>query len=213
MFPLQRPARVASTLLIAGAAAVILPGCGDKIAADSGFLSDYSRLEASSYVDGALWWQSPDYNLGKYQKFMFDPVVVHFAPSDSGGSVDPAKMEELTTYFNSQLEEVFSQKYQVVSKPGPGVLRCEAAITDVELGNTVLNIIPQAKLTGVGLGGASCEAAGFDGQSGTMLWEMKETRKGSQFSLKGANPLDNAKQVIDYWVERFRRHADAAHKQ
>ncbi len=212
MFTLQRPAQSAAMILVAVAVIALLPGCGDKIAPDSGFLSDYSRMEPSPYVGGALWWHSPDYDLGRYQQFMFDPVVVHFAPSDVGGSVDPAKMEELTTYFNNKLREVFSEKYQVVDEPGPGVLRCKTAITEVELGNTILNIIPQAKLTGIGLGGASCEAVGFDGQSGEMLWEFKETRKGNQFSLKGADPLDNAKQTIDFWVERFRTHADAAHQ-
>ncbi len=76
----------------------LLTGCQAHKAAYSGFLGDYSKLHPSPEVENALYYQDPAKSLKEYDKFMIDPVLVHFAPNAKGSALDPAKLKKLTDY-------------------------------------------------------------------------------------------------------------------
>jgi hypothetical protein len=150
-------------------------------------------------------------SLYSYRKFLIDPVVVHFAPKAKGSAIDPAGLKELTDYFNDNAIKELSKNYQVVGKPGPGVLRIRVAITQISETIPILNIHPGTKLTGAGLGGASMEAEAIDTISGKRVAAVTETETGNRLSIvAGLSQLGHAKQVIDGWIERFVKRLDEA---
>ena len=190
---------------------VLLAGCKSKTA-HSGFLGDYSQLRASSEFKGAMAYKNPNLTLADYDKFMIDPILVHFAPNAKGTAIDPAKVMMLTNHAHEKLTELLSVRYQVVTAPGPGVLRLRVALTDIKKTIPAMNILPQTKISGVGIGGASMEAEAVDSQSGERVLAVVDTGKGSFMAFKaGLDPLGHAKQVIDRWAKRCVKRVDDAH--
>ncbi len=199
-------------LLLAVLAAVSSTGCQAPKASHSGFLGDYTRLQPNPDIEDAEFFQNPNKNLKDYDKFMIDPVIVHFAPNAEGVAMDPAKVAELTDYARSQAVAALSKRYQVVSGAGPGVLRIRAALTDIQKTTPALNIHPGTKLSGMGLGGASMEAEALDAQTGERVFAVVDSRQGDRMSIgAGLTELGHAKQVIDHWIDRFVKRVDEAH--
>ncbi len=105
-----------------------------------------------------------------------------------------------------------SKRYQVVQKPGPGVLRLRVAITGIEKTTPILNIHPAMKISGIGLGGASMEAEAIDSRGGERVGAVVDSREGSRASIgAGLQTFGHAKEVMDFWVERFIKNLDKAH--
>ena len=188
----------------------LLPGCEAQKPARSGFLDNYWQLTPNPEMDGALQYQNPTKQLDQYGRFMIDPIVVHFARQDQQTALDPAKLTKLTAFFRDHLVKSLFKRYRVVDQAGPGVLRLRIAITDIQKTDPI-NLLPQAKLLGLGLGGASMEAEALDSQSGERVTAVVESRPGDRISLAGLGEFDHAKLVIKYWIDRFVRRLDEAH--
>ena len=192
------------------AALVMLWGCAGAPQKQVGFLSDYSHLEP--FDDGLRYINFK--KLGNYSKFIFDPVAVHFHEEAKGKKTDEETLKQLKNYMHSAIIkaiEALPRSYAVVSKPGPGVARVRVAMTDVDKSSPVLNIIPQTKLTGVGLGGMSMEGEVVDSQTNEQIGAVIQTQKGKRLSLAGITKWGDAKAVMDDWADRFRKRLDEAH--
>ena len=181
--------------------------CGTSVEAQteetiySLFLRNYWQLSIDK--EGAMSYKNPSKGLKQYNKFMLDPVVVHFAANAKGTAVDPAKLVQLTDYAHRELVKGLSKRYQVVGSLGPGVLRIRSAITDIK---------PGEESFGVGLGGASMEAEGLDSQTGERVFAVVESRQGEKISTaERIDEFEHAKEVIRYWIMRFVRRLDKAH--
>ena len=191
---------------------VLLTGCQSGKTARSGFLGDYSGFRASSEYKGAMEYRHPTLTLADYNKFMIDPILVHFAPNAKGTAIDPAKIMKLTDYAAEQLRESLSKRYQVVSAPGQGVLRLRVALTEIKKTTPAMNILPPTKLSGVGLGGASMEAEAIDSRSLERVFAVVDSGMGDRLSIApGLDPLGHAKQLIRKWSARFAKRVDNAH--
>ena len=201
----------ATTATIGALALGALAACAATPTAKSGFLSDYSKLRPDPKIEGQLSYRNPSKKVTAYKKFLIDPVVVQLAPNAKGKTLDPGDLKKLTDFFRNEAVKALSKRYQVVSKPGPGVLYIRAALTDVEVTNPMLNIHPGTKMTGAGLGGASMEAEAFDSVTMERIVAVVETQKGSRLSMSaGLSKFGHAKEVMKGWVERFVKRLDAA---
>ena len=80
-------------IAIVAASALVLTACAEPVKT-SGFLSNYSQLTPDPKIEGALSYRGA--NLYSYRKFLFDPMVVHFAPKAKGSAIEPASLKELT---------------------------------------------------------------------------------------------------------------------
>jgi hypothetical protein len=199
-------------VMFAAMSSGLLTGCQAQKVAQSGFLGDYSKLSPSPDVEDALYYQDPAKSLKDYDKFMIDPVLVHFAPNAKGTALDPAKLKKLTDYAYDEATKALSERYTVVDAPGPGVLRLRTAITDIKKTKPAMNIHPATKLSGLGLGGASMEAEALDSQTGERVFAVVDTRQGNRLSIgAGLSQLGHAEQVIKHWIERFVERVDKAH--
>ncbi|MHC4749809.1 MAG: DUF3313 domain-containing protein [Planctomycetota bacterium] len=184
-------------------------GCGSKNLETVGFLSDYSRLEAES--ETTLRYINQRNKLGYYSKFIIDPVDVHFHSGAKGTDTSSKELAELRQYMYTAIHNALLKRYSVVRQPGPGVARLRIAITDIKKSSPAMNVIPQTKLAGVGLGGASMEGELIDSRTGEQIAAVVQTQKGKRLSLEGLSKWGDAKAVIDDWAKSFVKHLDEAH--
>lgn len=196
-------------LFVMIATVLMFNGCASK-PVPIGFLTDYSRLEATS--DGSLRYINPNKNLGEYSQFIIDPVVVHFHEEAKGVLTDPETLTQLRDYMYDAIVNVLSDRYEIVSRPAYRVARIRVAITDVNRSTPALNIIPHTKLTGAGLGGAAMEAEMIDSQTGEQIGAVIDSKKGKRLSFAGVTKWGDAKAVMDGWARRFRKRLDEAHR-
>ena len=181
-------------------------GCGASKAVKSGFLSDYSRLEAKS--SSSLRYVN-ERALVKYSSFMVDTVDVHFHSGAKGikeasnGKLSQQDIDDLTNYMHTALvKAIKASGRKVVFQPGPGVARIRAALTDINKSNAT-TLIPTTKVAGVGLGGASLEAEVVDSNTGEQIGALVEAQLGSRIPFAGLDKWDAAKQAMDNWGKRL----------
>ena len=158
--------------------AVILCGCGPERTPQTGFLSDYSKLEAIS------------------------------VSSSSMKDISQEDLTDLKNYMHSAVVDAVKDRYEIVYRPGPGVARVRIALTDLKQSRTAQNIMPLTKLAGTGLGGASLEAELLDSQTHKQIGAIVESQLGSRLSLAGISTWGDAKSVMDEWAKRFRQRLD-----
>ena len=130
--------------------------------------------------------------------------------ADGSPAPRPLRLAELNP---GALTKTISGRFESgVQKPGPGVLRVRTAITDIEKTTPIMNIHPAMKMSGIGLGGASMEAEAIDSQTRERVIAVVDSRQGSRASIgAGLQTFGHAKQVMDFWVERFIKQVDKAH--
>ena len=210
---------------------LVVAGCAStqeaKSVEKSGFLEDYSILkegERSTFSQGAenqaLWlYKNPSADWRKYRKIWLDPVTVWMSQKDSQlNDVSVEDRQRLAALLWSKLDESLRQDYQMTSQAGPDVVRIQAAITEAESSNVVLDtvtsIIPQTRLiaggksmvTGVSLftGSASAEAKITDSTTGAILFEGVDHRGGTK-SLSGMmNSWNDVEEAYRFWGEKLR---------
>ena len=80
-------------------------------------------------------------------------VVVGFFGGDSA-KVSPKDEQRLTNVFYKELQEALAKRYQVVDEVGPGVMKVEVALLDVEAATpgvrSVTMVIPQLRVLSAG---------------------------------------------------------------
>lgn len=195
--------RTSVLMILAVGMMLIQCGCGSEGAARTGFLSDYSRLQTESstslrYVNTRA--------LAKYLGFIVDPVQVHFhSGSKSKGKLTQQQISDLTSYMHANIiSAVLDSGNKVVYKPAPGVARVRVALTDIEK-TKAINLMPQASLLGVGLGGASMEGEVIDSMTGEQIGAVVESQKGSRIPFSNMGEWTTSKKIMDDWAERFRQ--------
>ena len=100
----------------------------------SGWLGDYSQMKENHTATGvtSLLWVSPDLKKGKYKAIMIDPVGLYPRPPLLT-RVTKGRMLEALTYIRDRAIKQIGSTLPVVDKPGPNVLRLDAAITSVKV--------------------------------------------------------------------------------
>jgi hypothetical protein len=111
----------------------------------------------------------------------------------------------------AEIRNAISDKYRIVTTPGPGIAKLRMAITDIKQSKTVQNLMPITKMAGTGLGGASMEAELVDSQTGVQVAAVVETQSGNRLSFDGVSKWGDAEAVMKAWAKRFRKRLDEAH--
>lgn len=190
----------------------------------TGFLSDYSQLSEGGEDRAALVYIKPGVNFRPYNKLMFERVVVMVSNNAEYRAIDPAIYKELTDYYQNALFEAVKDGYEIVDRPGPGVLRVRAAITDVKpskpVANTLSSITPPGiaaslavKLAtddNLGTGEAASEFEVLDAMTGERLAAAVDRRQGGKMVFRGK--WDDTKEAFDLWAQRFRQRLDEVRK-
>jgi hypothetical protein len=174
----------------------------------SGFLSDYSKLEK---IDDNML-QFIDESAGDLSSFIIDPIVITFRQPPDEQVFTEEELSELTEYYEEAVIEALSkgEGYPIVEFPGPDVVRIRIGITNVEETIGILNISIYTKITGMGLGGASFEGEIVDSVTGKQLAAVVRWGTGSRILKAGITHMGDAKIAIDRWAKDLRAQIDEA---
>jgi hypothetical protein len=197
------------TVLVIATAVVLAGMCGcSKGMAKTGFLSDYSKLKAES-DSSYRYFNKP--LVGKYTSLIIDPVAVHFKDGaeaikyKSEGKLTEQGIKDLANYFTSVLTDaVMESGFKVAYQPAPGVARLRVAITDIQETGAI-NMLPQASLLGVGVGGAAMEVEAVDSQTKVQIAAVVESQKGGRVPFSNLGEWGTAKGVMDGWAKRLKQ--------
>lgn len=118
-------------VLLAGALAACATG-HQAGAGQSGFLKDYSRLSETKDTRGKTVraWTSPKLSPATYQAILLEPLVFYPEPQPTE-QVSSETLQQILAYSDETLRQSLGQRFQLVNRPGPGVLRLRAAFTGV----------------------------------------------------------------------------------
>lgn len=209
------------------AVVVFLAGCsasGMKNVEPSGFLGNYSQLQAGSGDQAAKVYVKPGVDFKQYNKLMFERIVVLLSDSADNRAIDPTIMKELTDYYQNALFTAFKDGYEIVDQPGPGVLRVRVAITELmpsnPTANTLSTIVPVGMVVSgatkavsgdnLGTGEAATEMEVLDAVTGERLAAAIDKRQGGKGVFRGK--WEDTKEAFDYWAKRFRARLDQMRK-
>jgi len=201
-------------------------GCaGQKLAAKnySGFLGDYSKLQAGPEGGVDQRYIAPGVNFKQYNKVMLDQVRFYFKDDAGDKGIDAAEMKELSDTFHKAVIEALGSAYPLVDKPGADVMRVRVAITDMELPNRTLNtittVVPaglvistiKSGVTGKGtfVGEISMEFEVLDSQTNQVLFEGVDRRSGGK--IDSMSKFGTADEAFKFWAGRLRTWLDEVH--
>ncbi len=198
--------------ILAGILAFTLVGCGGHQAAKTGFLKDYSKMEAHPDIDGRFRYIDPSIDASKYSKFIVDPVAINLSEKGKEKKTDPKELKRLAKYFHQKITEELQKGYQVVQSSGAGVARIRTSISEVDKTLPYLNVHPGTKLTGAGLGGAGAEMEVVDSVNGRTIAAAIDNQKGSRLSIgAGLTWYGHAEQVMENWAKDVKKWVDKVH--
>jgi uncharacterized protein DUF3313 len=183
-------------LLLLAFVPAFLIGCKSTIPDQSGFLSDYTRLESTT----AMTLESPpDGRLHSYASFVVDPVELRL---DERSNAPEIKSRMLAEKLRDAIEVVVRE----TTRPSEamGSARVRIAMTRIRHSSPILNIHPGTKITGAGLGEAGIEAEIIDSATGEQLWAYSAVRKGNRMELDAFDKYDDAEDAIAYFAKVIR---------
>jgi len=207
--------------------AVTFAGCsasGMKDVTKTGFLNDYSQLKPGGEDRAALVYIKPGVNLKPYNKLMFERITVMLSDQAEYKAIDPATLKDLTDYYQTAIFKALKGSYEIVSKPGPDVLRVRVAITELKpskpVANTMSTIVPVGMIVAgatkattndnLGTGEAGTEFEMLDSVSGERLAAAVDRRQGGKGVFRGE--WEDTKDAFDYWAQVFRKRLDEMRK-
>lgn len=122
----------------------LLPGEGTpaRVPAElqSGFLTDYGDLAEGEQGQASFLYRAPQLDITRYKKILLDHVTL-WRESDRGfGDIPDDDLNRLAVRLFTDLYEALDEDYEMVSEPGPGVMRVAVAITDVGHANAPMDI-------------------------------------------------------------------------
>lgn len=216
---------VAVALIALASFALATAGCGIlkptrgrhfQDAEHSGFLRDYSQLAPREgfqaqevYVDEKAAWNS-------YNAVYIESVSMWISDEAKKPSAEEQKM--LTDLLYKGLHDKIAEKFKIADKPGPGVLKLRAALTQAKgarvLLNTVTTVVPQARTAGMVLGmgtdtaalvgTASMEGELTDAMTNERLAAVVDSRAGTKGVTRMLFKWSDVEAICDHWGERTR---------
>ncbi|TVU61130.1 DUF3313 domain-containing protein [Vibrio atlanticus] len=148
----------------------------------------------------------------------YDSVVIDqiFVLAEEG-TLNQEEIQELTDHMITRLEEKISPHKTIVDGPTGKTLRLSIALSNVETPNPILAVTSSVLPFGLAIstiskvatgehtnvGSASVELLVSDAQEGTPLFAAIDREAGNKDFSTMIDSLDDAKDAINYWVERL----------
>ena len=164
-----------------------------------------------------------------YKSIELAPIAIWADPERKLSAVDHDDLQKLVDSFTVTLYNKLATSYNMVDRPGPGVMRVEIAITDGQRGATQLKVATIAVPYWIGasllwrfatgkppfVGEASIEYKFTDAETGELLFAGADRRVGADTLLSNGewnreylNSWGDVKYSLEYWsndtVQRLR---------
>ena len=193
----------------------------------SGFLKNYEQLQpGQSADDPILLYLNPDADWASYDKLMIDPVTIWRTMGSNLTSVPETELQQLADQLYWALRKAVEKEYEIVERPGRGVLRVRVALTEVKGANAVASTIsklsPLPLITGVSrmatgtwafVGKAGIEGETLDSLSNQRLSAAVDERAGGRSLQGGSHTWSDVEQAFHYWADRFSKRLAELRKQ
>jgi hypothetical protein len=192
----------------------------DKMPRHSGFLKDYSKLQAATDREGVWNYIDKSKDYSGYTKIMFDPVEVYITPNPEYKGVQPDALKRMTDNYLDAFKAAVKPAYEIVNAPGPDVLHVRTAITGVELvspGANVTDFLPIKAVFNAGRAAAGNAPKVVEMTSEVEVLDANGNRLGAAVATrKGDTDLKQDSQVkwadlqaiTEYWAKGFRQRLD-----
>jgi hypothetical protein len=196
----------------------------------SGFLTDYARLQPDSKnPDLLIYWKNKDI-LKTATKFIVDPVMIYLLPQADQRGINAADLDKLAQTFTQAIKDELtaSGQYEVVTEPGPGVLELAVALTNVEPTSGKKNAALKGAATAASIAvapGASLAVprlsvgkVAIEGEvlnsSGEVEVEFMTSKTGRRYfsGLKQYQTWGDINAAFKSWAKGFRQRLDKAHE-
>jgi len=188
----------------------------------SGFLRDYSGLAPVKGVPGEWEYVRKGVDWKPYTKIMLRPMEVWVNPGADYPAIQPDLYKKIEDTIKAIVTKEFEAGgYQVVDKPGPGVLVFHYAltgVTPVRQGLLPSDALPlKAAITAVRYAtgteayyvALSGELEVLDGASGERLFAVVGARRSFATELKGDEiTWDELHDVVAYFAKQWRARLD-----
>src|SRR5436190_906055 len=149
-------------------------GCASK-PQETGFLSTYQNLQP---VSSTFMRYMPEQGMSKYSMYIVDPVVIRLYDQEQAADLKPEDAQHLQQFMYATLTKDLTEGgIKLTNKPGPGVARIRIALTNLKGSTPALNVLPQTKLTGLGLGQATAEMEMVDSITGKQIAAAIESQQ------------------------------------
>ncbi len=199
----------------------ILSGCaGDSVVSATKFTS-YEDFRPGPEGGVDLVWARAGLRdatrlkekMDEYDSVVIDRVMVVVQESE----LDDEEINELTTYMVDQLKARISPVKKIVDQPGEKTLRLSIAVSNVETPNPVLAVTSSILPVGLGIstiskittgehtnvGSATVELLVSDSESDAPLFAAIDRQAGNKDFSTMIDSLDDAKDAINWWVDRL----------
>lgn len=202
-------------------AAALLSGCASTSPpSQSGFLGDYSQLKPAPDREGVMLYVDQSADLRPYSKLMFDPVQVLVTPAPDQPQLPPEVLQKIGGQLQESLRRELAPEYQVVTTPGPDVLRVRSAITNIQAVRpepgtidylpikAVYNVGREAAVGGPRVAEMQAEVEVLD-PVGKRVIAATATRRGDQELPQGEQiTWESLPPITDYWARNVRARLD-----
>jgi hypothetical protein len=182
----------------------------------SGFLGDYSDLKRGGPGQVDYLYVEPGLNLANYTQIMLDPPQA-WVSAEQRQKISEKNLTYLLTALDKAMSDALGAKWELVSRPGPHVLRVRMAITNADSAIGVLTpftrLVPWGLVASEGVdvvtgdyinnGSVTGEEEVLDGATGRRLEAAVDRRVGGN---SPKNVFSNWGDVVDacrYWSDRL----------
>ncbi|HOW53253.1 MAG TPA: DUF3313 domain-containing protein [Syntrophorhabdaceae bacterium] len=177
------------------------------------------KVKPSSEFHNTLIYVRPGVDANKYKKFYIDTVQIYRGPDAQFGNVTEEKKQKMAGFIRDEFVRVLKKDFEVVDRPGPGVLRIRfilagiqetvpplAAVTHALPAGLVMNLgLSAAHMKGSFIGSVVFGGEFFDGETGKLEAAFLTKNSPNAMDITTVfTGLDAAKQAVTDTAEKFR---------
>ena len=181
------------------AAPFLLTACTKTI-----YVGSFNRVPNTA-VEYAYINEQADFS--QYDKLMNGGLEI-YVPEEVDPPPDPADLERIRTYFRNAFQQALGDDYEVVSEPGPGVLKVSAQVIDMKMTSGGAVFEPGGRLRDIVAHGEL-----------TFLMEMSDSQTEQVLARAGDKSTDisaenedatwaDVQRAAEYWASLFRTWLD-----
>ena len=179
---------------------LVLGGCTQTIVTGS-----FHRVPNTA-VEYAYINQAADFS--RYTKLMSGGLEIYYPEGEE--TPDPADLERIRSYFRDAFVDAIGDAYEIVTEPGPDVLKVSAQIVDMKISPGGAVFEPSGRLRDIVAHGEL-----------TFLMEMSDSVSGQVLARAGDKSSDisaehddatwdDVQRAAEYWAGLFRNWLDGA---
>jgi hypothetical protein len=203
---------------------LFLAGCATSPPPNVVFLGSGIELQSVPGHPSTRSWASRPEVLADYRSFLFEPVVVSLGKMAAEYQATPAELNNLSEHLRMAFtDELTRGGYTIVDKPGEGVLRVRAALTELVPVHPTRNLAAKAAGSFLGVGGilvptidigqAAIEVDMRDSNTDARVAAFTDRKTGRKYfsGLSAYRRWGDVESAFLAWAREFRVRLDQVH--